>query len=225
MKLLQEIEIIHKEEKYLMAGIPDDTIFSYWKKHHNFYEIHLLEWIGSIYTGGTILDIGAHFGNHTIYFGEILKAPTISFEPHPANFNALKQNIEHQSRKGIYDIRNIGLWDKECRMQCNKSGSAQASYTESQDSNGVPGKTLDNILPPIDNISVIKIDTEDTEFEILEGALETIRKHRPILLLETAHGTLPKHYITRFFDKYSLSYSDDGDKKRRGFATHAFIPS
>ena len=35
-----------------------------------------------------------------------------------------------------------------------------------------------------ENISVIKIDTENMEYDVLKGAIETIKKYKPAILIE-----------------------------------------
>ena len=49
----------------------------------------------------------------------------------------------------------------------------------------------------LDNISVIKIDVEGFELEVLTGALETIRKNKPVIILEIWPDNKEK-YLTWF---------------------------
>ena len=52
-------------------------------------------------------------------------------------------------------------------------------------------RRLDDVmaeLEPAGNISFIKIDTEGFEPMVLKGAMKTIRKHRPVMVVE-AHST------------------------------------
>jgi hypothetical protein len=46
----------------------------------------------------------------------------------------------------------------------------------------IPMKTLDSFDFP--NIDLIKIDVEGFEGEILKGAMETIERHKPVLVIE-----------------------------------------
>lgn len=47
---------------------------------------------------------------------------------------------------------------------------------------------LDDILPANRPIDFIKIDVEGAEMEVLQGAIETIRRHRPVIVFEFGLG-------------------------------------
>ena len=60
-----------------------------------FYENKLLEKIKSLKLRGTYIDIGAHHGNHSIYFNKFCDSDkVISIEGNPFNFKYLKSNCE-----------------------------------------------------------------------------------------------------------------------------------
>ena len=61
-----------------------------------FFEYNELERLGKIIgTGKDILDIGANIGNHTLYFGKILKSHSIhAFEPVKDFYNILDKNVK-----------------------------------------------------------------------------------------------------------------------------------
>ena len=54
---------------------------------------------------------------------------------------------------------------------------------------------LDNELPPDYVPAVIKIDVEGAELGVLRGAVETIRRHRPVIVFEHGPGA-SEHYGT-----------------------------
>lgn len=53
--------------------------------------------------------------------------------------------------------------------------------------NFIPLMTLDSLS--LANVSLIKIDVENMEDQVLEGARETILKNRPVILIEIQGGT------------------------------------
>jgi len=229
---IKEAIITHKGVEFPMLGVVGDTVYSAkWLVEKDFYEVSLLEWSKRMYERfdmkGVIVDAGAHFGNHTVYFGELISPPkVISFEPFKESFEILKRNCGMSCRKyKNYDLRNIGLWNEPCFL-ANKGDlrGAQAEFEVCQEPTDLEGDTLDNQLKDEEDISIMKVDTEAAEFEVLEGGLATITKHRPIIHLEAAHGVLSRHYLERFFDKYKLEYVDVGNVKRGGFPMHAFVP-
>jgi len=70
-------------------------------------------------------------------------------------------------------------------------------------------EVLDDILPPDFRPAVIKVDVEGAEQQVLEGALRTLQRHRPIVIFE--HGTgSAESYGTAPADVYNLLTGDAG---------------
>jgi FkbM family methyltransferase len=142
---------------------------------------------------GWIVDCGSHIG-------------TFGFLPALENQNILMidgavKNVECLE-KTFHNMSNVKveqciLLDKQAK--CNFSsdygpfGSASLSDNGDQLSN-----TLDNILKKhkIDKIKGIKIDIEGNEYEAIHGAIETINKFLPPILLEINGYCLLKHEKT-----------------------------
>lgn len=55
--------------------------------------------------------------------------------------------------------------------------------------NEIPVATLDSF--GFNNISMIKIDVENHENEVLEGAIQTIQQNKPIIFIENLHYDFP----------------------------------
>jgi len=72
----------------------------------------------------------------------------------------------------------------------------------------VPTKTLDTLLKElnISKIDLIKIDTEGFEYEILEGAGETISKFKPKMIVDVHSEELREKIIRFLLKNYSLVY-------------------
>lgn len=66
------------------------------------------------------------------------------------------------------------------------SGAGSLQDTINTDMRQIHVKTmrLDDILEGVDEIHVIKIDVEGAEYSVLAGGGETIRRHRPVLIME-----------------------------------------
>ena len=79
---------------------------------------------------------------------------------------------------------------------------------------------LDQVISPERRVSLIHLDVEGYEHQVLKGALETVRRHRPVIVLETVP---PQPWFDR------LSIQDLGYKRLKNvggnavFATEPFL--
>ena len=149
--------------------------------------------IKTYYKEGTdILDVGANIGYNTLMFSDY--GPVSSFEPvfHQIVAKNVKQNpIRHPVNVYTCALSNekkqmeIFIPSHGCQSntQINYGGT---SFHLEGDMKGmgmhVPCERLDDIYEGIP--SVIKIDVEHHEMQVLEGAKETIQKHMPTILIE-----------------------------------------
>lgn len=166
-----------------------------------FYEDRLLEKIQSLNLPDTYIDIGAHHGNHTIYFSKFCKSSEIlSIEGNPYNFGFLKTNVTMNNCTNIKmyktivsdleTIRDKVTLDMEYNIQ-----NTGCSYVVSENIiENVPVQhlqkcmsettTVDQLLCTYKNpISLIKIDVQKHEYQTLLGCTELIETHKPILVI------------------------------------------
>lgn len=165
-----------------------------WKrKEKDFF--HFLK---RIHSDGLIIDIGANIGIMTYYLSRRFpNSEVLAFEPIPCNVRALKRVIALTKRKNI-NVHEYALGmeegEAEMVMPVEKSVKMQGlSYilhnTSSSTENGIKYRTaikrLDSVIPESDEkVVAIKIDVENFEYFVLNGALETIRKDRPLIYCE-----------------------------------------
>jgi FkbM family methyltransferase len=172
------------------------------------------------------IDIGANFGYYSL-LGKLANPGlhVIAFEPFPDALKALRANL---SLNRIYDVQveESGLF--------NTTGNAMMSYRINKDFPEILQLAGNNTLlqcsddrtyrvqigverlddyvnrkkiPPID---LNKIDTESTEHLILEGAFETLKKNRPVILTEVLAGGMNRD-MTGILE--NLNYSSFGIRK------------
>jgi FkbM family methyltransferase len=134
-----------------------------------------------------VFDIGAHLGLHTLFYSAVADK-VVSFEPAPMNYARLLANLRLNGRTNV-SARNIALSDRTAPLDFLDNGVSQtgtlllnAQHAEGFRRIRVQAHRLDDLeLPPPD---LIKIDCEGAEMQVLRGAIETLRRHRPILHLE-----------------------------------------
>ena len=158
------------------------------------------EWISGevkkYYKEGTdILDIGANIGTHTLLFSEI--GPVHSFEPlyhavvtHNVKSNSLKNPVKvyPYALSDEAQVRNMYLPRRMPHGLKNYGGSSMhLNETAAHSSTPVPVecKTLDEVYNGVP--SVIKMDVENHEPYVLRGAINTIKTHKPAIIIEISN--------------------------------------
>lgn len=142
---------------------------------------------------GTVLDIGANIGNHTVFFSRIFEK-VISFEPVPRNCWILKANLNLNS------INNVQLIEKGLS---NANEKLYIAYDDPKNTNNGISRSdtsgTQNIVDvargddELEKLSypapvlMIKIDVEGLEPEVIMGLEKTISIHKPIIYWEAFH--------------------------------------
>lgn len=135
-----------------------------------------------------IVDIGSHIGISLIYFKSLFpNSKILSFEPNPISFKILKENIQNN---GFLDITPLNM------AVCERDGTCNLYIDNSEESwhsnsslfpkswngkeNTKPVKVectrLDRYLEDIDEIDMLKIDTEGKEIDILNSHKHILSK-------------------------------------------------
>ena len=134
------------------------------------------------------LDIGANIGNHSLHFAQHFDR-VIAFEPHPRTFALLSVNAALV--KNVLAL-NCGASSQAGTVSVNESRTNMGASSIGR-AGGDGGNTVSFALQRLDEvpeviacerIAFVKIDVEGHEREALEGAAETLRRHRPVVAME-----------------------------------------
>ena len=134
----------------------------------------------------TYIDIGAHNGDTSLPFVDTFKR-IICFEPNPQSFAELTKhkNLECYSY-ALGNKESTGTLVINDKTNNPEHGSIFENRTKEW-TNGekftVDIKTLDS-FKFFNDVDLIKIDTEQYEYFVIEGALKTIKKNRPVIFFE-----------------------------------------
>lgn len=133
------------------------------------------------------LDIGANIGNHSLFFADHFEQ-VVAFEPHPRLFRLLELNAE---LKNNVKAVNLGLSNEASTVYAqailgNIATTKIGRDSEDQESVAFEVRPLDDVEPTLalDTIDLVKIDVEGHETEAIQGAENTLRKFKPIVLVE-----------------------------------------
>ena len=103
-----------------------------------------------------------------------------TFEPSPENFDCLLDNC----REGNIWALNFAVGDerKNIGLTLDACEATNAGAWYATDTGTIKMVTIDSLN--IDDVDLIQLDVEGMEFEALQGAMDTIAKHLPTIVLE-----------------------------------------
>lgn len=138
--------------------------------------------------GGICLDIGANIGNHSLAFAPHF-ARVIALEPHPRTFRLLALNAE--LAPNVTPV-NLGASDAAgiVKVALDPLNHAASSIGRTGPAGAVEVEfrldRLDDMaeIGADHQVTFVKIDVEGHESAALKGAEATIRRHRPLVVLE-----------------------------------------
>ena len=164
--------------------------------------------------GSVFLDGGAYVGDTAFSFLEYDPQKVYAFEPDRRNHASLTENIERNglSDRIIAQMKGLGSAVESRSFCANQRGASRvASSTEI-----AAGKAAAQIeCVPIDDfvraeeiqrVGLIKLDVEGFEKEVVQGALETIKRDRPVLLISIYHNPKDMFEIRPLLDALQLGY-------------------
>jgi len=191
------VRVQHRQREFDFKAVrPDDHIFRILRKTHRFYENdvlnRLLERLSRVGgSRGAAIDAGAFMGTHSVFFGGVIGlGPIVSFEANPDTFSVLVRNL---TENGLADRSipiNCAVGAREGQVSLEFGRPENLGTTRvSQSSIGsvsVRMVSIDKELDRrgIDKVSLIKIDVEGAELDVLDGAAGTLDACRPLLCIE-----------------------------------------
>lgn len=141
--------------------------------------------------GAVFVDVGANVGLHTVPVGRHLAkidGRVVAFEPIQANYDRLVTNVRLNQLANV-QVEKLGLADNEETIEVcrNTKGSSNVSLVSTGDfREQVRLVRFDDwvIRNGLKRVDVLKLDIEGAEVRALGGMLETIKRFRPVLIVE-----------------------------------------
>lgn len=143
-----------------------------------------------IVPGSVVVEVGAHIGTHTVRIGQ-LAGPwgrVYAFEPQRKIYRELHHNLALNGLTNVVALRMaIGsgatrVIEMNPTTPGNEGGTGVGAGGDAAEL-----RSLDSF--GFERVSVLKIDVETYENEVLDGAVDTIRRNRPVILIEIMGGT------------------------------------
>jgi FkbM family methyltransferase len=160
--------------------------------------------------GTTILDIGAHLGDWTVWCCGQGAWRVVAVEPAPVMIEYLKANLDLNKPvcadrvilipAAAYDRQTELVWTEPYVAQ-DSGGAALRQIQDGEatartgDGRVVPAVQLDDYRLHLfgERVSLIKIDAQGSDFRALVGLSETIARDRPVIVFEWEQRLADEH--------------------------------
>jgi FkbM family methyltransferase len=153
------------------------------------------------------IDCGAYIGDTALALVRKGVNKIICFEPVKSSFILLQKNIEkitNGTNASIIPVhKGVGLKKENLFVIGNDSGAKiNQSINQSIEVTDIDSFVKENNC----NVGIIKIDVEGFEWDVIQGALDTIKRNRPILLISIYHNPHDFFKIKPFLESLNLGY-------------------
>jgi FkbM family methyltransferase len=175
------------------------------------WEPETWEWMASrLPPGGVFADVGTHIGYHSIKAAKRVgpMGRVLSFEPNPGTAAQLKENIRYSGLSNI-KLHEFACADHEGEAEFFAAGRGNTGRSSLSAENALGDgeirpyrvrlRPLDAVITEsaIQRLDLMKVDVEGAELMVLRGAEQTLRRFRPVLLVELIDKNLESMKTSR----------------------------
>lgn len=189
----------------------------YYKHSLNVFEPSTLDSIKN----KDFIDVGGFIGDSAIVFEkEFCNKNIHSFEATKTNYDLMLKTLNLNHSKRIIPInKGLGAKFENIEISVMDSGSTMSETSKSYFNKDVEKTeiaeiiTLDSYVEQHDiDVGFIKVDIEGFEQEFLKGAIETINRFKPAMLISIYHNPSDFFDIKPLIESWNLGYTFKFDK-------------
>jgi FkbM family methyltransferase len=154
--------------------------------------------VSFVRSGDWVIDVGAHIGTFSVPLGKAVgqQGRVFAFEGAPENFDLLQQNIRGNDMGDVVKPINAVVTQGHSALRMTRtqgrSGSTEFFHSNGEELTGVPQIGLDSWWQGCDHasrhISLIKIDVEGMEYDVLRSGEHLVASHKPVVVFEVSVG-------------------------------------
>jgi FkbM family methyltransferase len=164
----------------------------------------------SLSDGSVFFDVGAHIGYFSMKASRKVGATgrVLSFEPNPETLKLLRDNVAANHTWNVL-VEPIACTDRDQMLTlyaaniintgASSLSSANATITAaSPKPYSVRGRPIDDVVRELNlaRVDVIKVDVEGAEVSVMRGALDTLRRFHPKVVIEVSPRQLASFQTT-----------------------------
>jgi FkbM family methyltransferase len=168
-----------------IPGMKAVLLQSYYNEFADYYpnaEMNTKRWfVENVKEDWNLLDIGANVGYYTVMFSRLApKGKVYAIEP-TDTISMLAKNLEYNGT-----VENVEIIKEAFGKDIgNKKDKVFRIWGEEPENIVYKFNTIDNFVKERNiKIDAIKIDVDSFDFEVLQGAKETIRTQNPYIMVE-----------------------------------------
>jgi FkbM family methyltransferase len=149
----------------------------------------------------TVIDIGANIGAYTLHMAKLVgtSGRVFAFEPTDFAYRKLQRNLDLNSSLrtrvatyccflGPHDDGNVPPAIYASWPLAGGDDLHARHFGEPKSTAAAVFRSLDSVLAEHGNpaVNLVKLDVDGFECDVLSGATETMRRHRPVFVMEVA---------------------------------------
>lgn len=137
------------------------------------------------------IDVGANIGSYTILAAAHVGTATFSIEPVPATYNRLLENIFINGVQQKVTALNVAAGSKKGQIRFTSAYDTVNHVAISEESGTIDVRVevLDDLLKDIMNPTLLKIDVEGFETEVIKGGFQILNSPNLKALIVELNGS------------------------------------
>lgn len=167
-------------------------------KEGRVWEADTIDFVSKKINNKSMVHAGVYVGDMLPAFSSFTQEKIYAFEPNPDMIESINETIRINNlnnvvflNKGLSDVEDTSEFFYRYENGISIAGGARINaphqvdnrYTAKQNKKTtINTVTIDSVVK--DEVSIIQLDVEGFEIQALKGAMKTIRRYRPILILE-----------------------------------------
>jgi FkbM family methyltransferase len=200
-----------------------DRLVYFCGAHEKYMLRFLRDYVSRLPAPVTVLDIGANAGNHSLFMSNHV-ASVHAFEPYPRVRQQLEENLAINHINNV-SVHPFGLGNENATLPFyaapdSNLGAASFRQDHKQDNYYLGDMQIrrgDDVVTEFGIwADIIKADVEGYEKLVLEGLQKTLRRTRPLLVIELSPTTResigsPEAFKKLFPERYNFYYFSSGN--------------
>jgi FkbM family methyltransferase len=165
--------------------------------------------------GSVFYDVGAHVGIVSLFAARLVgtKGAVFAFEAYPDNAERIKEHVRRNTFDQI-QVVPYAVWSSAGHLRFERA-SAQSSRNQGAIATGPPvgsentieveAIALNDFAQAHPAPTLIKIDVEGAEADVLRGSEEIFARSKPVLICEVHHGQAAED-VTRWLNERGYTF-------------------